>query len=121
MWRLLAIAILLSGCSLYQSEARKFLEKQAFEYAGAAAAPNLLDCTQATYSSEWLLFMGTDRVRVYRHGEDLLDVQVIPDEHKEFSCLYRFESEEEFEQRFEAAEYLTLHHMGLSLGRFDFL
>jgi hypothetical protein len=99
-----------SGCSLYQSDARKFLEKQAFEYAGVAAVPNLLGCPGDIADADWTLASETQKARVYINDAAEFEMQVILNQgDTTFKCVFRFHSAQEMVEKTEAAVALTLH------------
>lgn len=110
------IFLTLAGCSLYQSESRKFLEKQAFEYAGVAAQANLVGCPGDLQDAEWNLSEETDEARVYLNDLQDFEMQVIPNHgDTTFKCVYRFSSAQEMVEKTQAAIDLTLAKMTLSL------
>jgi hypothetical protein len=120
MWRLLASLLLITGCSLYESESRKFLEKQAFEYAGTAAQANLVSCQNASYSDEWQFAGFSGRTDTYVRRDDAMVVQMVPRTRRELSCIFRFQSRDEFNDKFADAEALTEQHLGLGPDGFAF-
>jgi hypothetical protein len=104
------------GCSLYQSESRKFLEKQAFEYAGVAAQENLVGCPGDIADAEWTLSEDTEDARLYLNDAQEFEMQVIPNRgDTTFKCVYRFASAQEMVEKTQAAIDLTLAKMTLSL------
>ena len=118
---LILICIFSSGCSLYRSEAREFLEKQAFEYAGVAAQANLLGCPVDIENADWTLASETEEARVYLNDEGMYEMQVISNKgDTTFKCMFRFSSAQEMVEKTEDAVDLTLYYMGQSLAQFAF-
>lgn len=118
---LILICTLACGCSLYRSDARKFLEKQAFEYAGVAAQANLLGCPGDVENADWTLASETEDARVYLNDEGLYEMQVISNKgDTAFKCMFRFSSAQEMVEKTEDAVDLTLYYMGQSLAQFAF-
>lgn len=113
-----AFAILASlaalGCSVYESGGRKFLEKQAFEYAGVSAASNLKTCHTAWASTgDWRLDQDTGRAFLYVKQNDL---RVITQEQSaKYGCEFQFESPDELQAKRESAVHLTLLHQSLGI------
>jgi hypothetical protein len=105
----------LSGCSLYQSDGRKFLEKQALQFSRAAAA-NLQSCGAGALSEEWLKTSEDERVEVYASDARDFALRVVPrTSDGVYSCTYQFESVQEMIERTDSAGDLTLEQMALGL------
>jgi len=113
----------LGACSLYQSDSRKFLEKQAIEFAGSAAQANLVDCPEGQLEESWQLKEETPKAGLYTHDLSTFELRVVPMEQsplQQFSCVYRFASDEELTEKTQAAVELTVFYLGLSPGGFAF-
>lgn len=108
-----AFSILISACSVYQSDGRKFLEKSAFEYAGVGAF--VQSCGAEPRGEEWLEASRSDAAIVYISERSDYAMRVDLLEGPEASgCRFRFHSAQEMVERTEdAVEYTLLH---LSLG-----
>jgi len=106
----LSIATILSSCSLYQSEGRKFLEQQGFEYAGVSAQAYLRDCQEAKPTEGWVKLTETPLARVYVHETDSFEMRVLPnqDNLSDFHCDYQFPSAKDMMEQTSAAIDLTL-------------
>ena len=109
--------ISLGACSLYQSDARKFLEKQAFEYAGKSASAYLTGCDEELLGEEWLMVSRTDSARIYASEIEEFTMKVKL-QGGTFSCAFRFNSAQEMIEQTPAAIDLTVLHQ--SLGEFAF-
>ncbi|NJL26295.1 MAG: hypothetical protein HC902_14865, partial [Calothrix sp. SM1_5_4] len=95
--------LLLGACSIYQSEGRKFLEKQAYEFAGKTAQANLLGCQSHTVvGSDWAHMSDSPLAQVYVSESESFELRVFPVEAEDgFACDYRFSSAQEmFEKNF---------------------
>ena len=115
----MALFISTSACSLYQSEGRKFLEKQGLEYSAAAA--NLQSCDHEPLGEEWLKVFGTDSAAVFSSESQEFVLRIMPlQANPAFSCMYRFSSVQEMIERTDAAIELTLGQVALGLGGFAF-
>lgn len=109
---ILSIAAL-AACSVYQSEGRKFLEKQAFEYAGVEAQPNLKGCA-AYSSSQGLTEIHSDARAVVLQSAPL-EIRVVPQVdatgkpvQSPYSCDYGFTTPEEQNSKLDPAIELSL-------------
>lgn len=118
---LILICALSCSCSLYRSDARKFLEKQAFEFAGVALQANLLGCPSEIENADWTLTTEIQDARIYVNTQSAYEMQVIAGpSHAAFSCTFRFSSEQEMVEKTEDAVKLTIFNMGQSLAQFAF-
>ena len=119
---ILAVSIAaLNGCSLYQSDGRKALEKNAFGIAGVSAQSNLLGCHSEELNGEWLKVSQTEEAAVFASEHEDFALKVVPLNTKEaFNCGYRFASAQEMIERTDSAIEITIHELGLSLGTFAF-
>jgi hypothetical protein len=105
----------MSGCSLYQSDGRKFLEKQALQFSRAAAT-NLQSCGAEPLSEEWLKTSEDERVEVYASDARDFTLRVVPrTTDGVYSCTYQFASVQEMIERTDSAVDLTLEQMALGL------
>ena len=107
-WLIISIS-LLTGCSLYESQGRKFLESQAIEFASSAAYANLLNCDTAPSTTAWILFEKNDRAELFTTDNESFELRVTPVLRKQFSCYFRFGSAQEMYEKSSAATELTLH------------
>ncbi len=106
---------MLSGCSIYQSEARKFLEKQALSYSRVSAA-NLMGCGHEPLTEEWLKTSEDERVEIFASDSRDFSLRVVPrGENGSYSCTYVFSSVQEMMERTDSAIDLTLDQMALGL------
>lgn len=104
--------LVLSGCSLYKSDGRKFLESQAFEYAGVSAAQNLQQCHRNwSPSGDWRLDQDTGTTFTFIKGSGLRVFAQTPPAN--FGCEFHFESAEELESKRQSAIEVTLLHLRL--------
>lgn len=111
---LLSFALTLSACSLYQSDGRKFLEKEAFSFAKASAS--LQGCGEELADERWAKISSSHNADVYSSEELDYTLRVIPAQsEKPFSCTYRFTSVQEMMDHTEEAVLFTLDQMALSL------
>jgi len=104
-----------SACSLYQSDGRKFLEKQALQFSRAASV-NQQGCGMEAMGEDWMKVSETEMAEVY--GNDALDftLRVVPRSTAgSFHCTYQFSSVQEMMERTDSAIELTLEQMALGL------
>lgn len=107
--------LILGGCSLYQSEGRKFLEKQAIQFSRASAA-NLQSCGLEPVGEEWLKASEDERAGVYSSETREFALKIVPrGESGVFSCTYQFTSVQEMIERTDSAIELTVEQMALGL------
>lgn len=111
--RSLALTIVgfcLTGCSLYESAGRKFLEKNAYEFAGVTAMANQQSCQGERATAAWVQVNETSLAHVYVHDQgDNFEMRIVPSENNvEFSCDYQFASAQEMFDKTAAAIDLTL-------------
>jgi len=107
----LFLALLIStGCSVYQSDGRKFLEKQVADFSGVSAQQNLFSCEDASTSTtdQWIVWRQESNSELYRNPSDpqLLRVMVMP----AHTCDFRFLSDEELNQKIPSAIEITWHN-----------
>ncbi len=116
---LLLILPAISACSIYQSEGRKFLEKNAYEYSNVSAL-NLQSCSYGSVSSEWLEFSSTPTSTAFTSDQNEFALLIVSHAQNtpSFACQFQFSSAQEMVERTEAASELTLLHQ--SLGEFAF-
>jgi hypothetical protein len=110
------------GCSLYQSEGRKYLEKRAFEYAQSTALAHSQGCgynQSGNPDGQWVVIQETPQAVVKASETENYQVHVESKlEPAGFSCQYQFDSAQEMYETSKAAIDLTLLHQ--SLGEFAF-
>ncbi|MGE0528797.1 MAG: hypothetical protein AB7G93_14745 [Bdellovibrionales bacterium] len=108
-----------SACSLYQSEGRKFLEKEAFEFAGAAAQAHLTGCDSSPMGPHWILLQSTSLAQVYANEGDGFQLGVLPlsEDESLFNCRFQFESAQEMYEQTAAAIDLTIAHQFSTLAQ----
>lgn len=111
LFSFLILSGMLSACSIYQSDGRKFLEKQAFEYAGVQAQENLLGCRQAPGVHGFNLFHSEARALIFRSEMKPLEIRVVPLGHRPYGCDYGFANEEELNADLTPAIELTLRQL----------
>jgi len=115
----LIIILSTSACSLYQSDGRKFLEKQALQFSAAAA--NLQGCVQEKLSADWIKIYTDNDADVYSSDNQEFALRIVPRHTKAaFYCTFHFSSVQEMVERTDAAIDLTLEQMVLGLGEFAF-
>ena len=103
-----------SACSLYQSDGRKFLEKQAFEFAEASA--NLQSCGKEKMGDEWLKISDSEQAQVYSSENSEFELRVVPLHSGDpFHCTFHFASVQEMVERTDSAVEITLEQMALGL------
>jgi hypothetical protein len=119
---LLTSFIFIAGCSLYQSDGRKFLEKQALDYAGVSAQTNLQGCANETMSEDWQKASETEDAVVLISDKEEFLMRVMPTARQDgYVCSFKFASAQEMVERTDSAIAITLIHLGQSLGEFAFL
>lgn len=114
MRHIVTIFVLISttGCSVYQSDSRKFLEKQALEYAGVAA---YLEACNSPTNGDWILTNVTDDgYSIFTDETKEFRVQV--SSLKNYSCSFKFSSAQEMIEQTDSAIELTALYQ--SLGEF---
>jgi hypothetical protein len=127
---ILAMFLSLNACSLYQSKGRKFLEGNAYQFAGVAAFAE--SCGPVELTSDWQEIERTgknadqnaDQARAFQakardssDSQNPVELQVVNSSGTR-SCLYAFKSQKQLEQQLEKAiEYSLLN---FSLGEFAF-
>ncbi len=105
----LVLLLSLSACSVYQSEGRKFLEKQAYEFAGVQA--NLLSCQKVQATDGLTRIHGEARANIYSSSSQPLVMRVVPLGDRPYSCDYGFTTADEMSSKFSPAIGLTLHNL----------
>jgi len=110
---LVGLLLFSTGCSVYQSEGRKYLEKQAFEFAGVAATENLLACDYSGVDASWVLTEQTEQTDIYvSENQDFkMKVQVQRangDLSPSYGCGFQFGSAQEMYEKSADAAALTL-------------
>lgn len=109
---LFSLSILICGlcaCSAYQSEGRKFLEKQAYEYAGVQS--HLVSCQNTNSIAGANLVFSEQRASVYSTDGQPLAIRVVPSTGPAFSCDYGFANGDELTHKLTGAIEYTLHQM----------
>ena len=84
--------LLLTGCSIYESQGRKFLESQALEYAGVSAQDNLQSCDHEQTAAPWVLLQRDENAEVLALDGAGYEMRVVPNEDPTFACQFRFVS-----------------------------
>ena len=110
--RWLILAVTLSGCTVYESDGRKYLESNAYSCCAAGlhadtptAQKILLRCDHSTQSESWQLSEKTQLAEVYRNG---LDLRVRPFNDTQFNCDFHFADESDLESKTASAIDLTI-------------
>lgn len=106
------ISLIVSGCSAYQSEGRKFLEGQAFEFAGVQAQANLQQCSFELEDATWTFVRSTPEADVFARDVDgVYQLHVKSKaETPSFGCDFAFATVEERFTKSEDAVDLTLQN-----------
>lgn len=124
---LLISVSLLTGCSVYQSDGRKFLEKQAFEFAGVNAAANVTNCgyasseviNQTSEAKLWTLSEKGENTETYVSESTEFAMKVLTTgESPSYGCDFQFSSAQEMiEKSKDAAELTRLNYEALPKTR----
>jgi hypothetical protein len=129
------LAAILTGCSVYQSDGRKFLESQAIQFSEAKA--NLTSCGSNPVNAEkWNFLENEDRAEIMVATGDSFELRVIPilraPGHSEvstpanrseqpFSCEFRYNSAQEMYEKMSPSIEFCLHlSPGECTGEFAF-
>lgn len=102
---------LLAGCSVYQSEGRKFLEKSAFEFAGVAAY--VTACDNLGVDATWVKAGETAQTETFVN-EDSEEFRLkvlttnLDGDSSPYGCEFRFPSAQELVEKSENASGYTL-------------
>lgn len=116
---ILAISAALQGCSVYQSDGRKQLEKNAVGIATASA--NLVSCQHEPMSKDWLKIAETESANVFASEKTEFALKVVPHAASQsFNCAYQFSSAQEMTERMDSAIEIAILELGQSLGSFAF-
>jgi len=107
MWKSLTILPLLlagltSGCSIYQSDGRKILEKN-LATIGVTVQANFQGCDRLPTHREWTLLERREDSSVYSLDEDGYVLRVVPTTDETFNCYYGFNSAQEMFEKVSAA------------------
>lgn len=113
----IAALMFLGACSLYQSDGRKYMEKEASSVAGISAADNFQYCTEMTDSQPWVPWLETTEVVLLKNASESFELLVAP-KNSNSHCQFLFSSEEELIKRWPSAEKISLQYLGL--GEFSF-
>ena len=116
---ILALSIGFSGCSLYQSDGRKTLEKNAIGLATAQAY--MTGCEWSLPAAEYLRVSSNDDAAVYASEREDFSMAVVPAD-APYSCNYRFTSAQEMIELTDSAIEVTLqsYSMAQRPGAFAF-
>jgi hypothetical protein len=129
------LAAVLTGCSVYQSDGRKFLESQAIQFSEARA--NLTSCGSNPVNAEkWNSLEKEDRAEILVATGDSFELRIVPvpratahDEvsapanspEQPFSCEFRYNSAQEMYEKMSPAIEFCLHlSPGDCTGEFAF-
>ena len=111
MWLLIPFLL---GCSVYQSDGRKFVESQGLQWAGYSALANLQTCDHELSRPAWLMIESNPRADLYVYEGDGYQMRVQPVQDETFSCYYRFASAQELYEKTSDAVALTMTKLDLS-------
>ena len=100
-----------TGCSLYESDGRKFLESNAFGYAGVGAQANLQGCNRPENQTNWVLMSQDDRAELYSAESETYQMRVALKDNSNFNCDFSFKSAREMFDKTNEAEDLTVHQL----------
>ena len=107
-----ALLLYLTGCSLYESDGRKFLETSSYTFAGVAAQSTCSqESPQDKGNRQWVELSNTDDARVLAHENDSYELRVIPSHQtgaKEFGCTYPFATAQDLYRMTPDAVRLTI-------------
>jgi hypothetical protein len=108
---ILALSFSLSACSLYQSDGRKELEKNAVGLATAQAY--ITGCEWGLPSKEYLRVSSNEDAVVYASEREDFSMAVVPSE-APYSCNYRFHSAQEMIELTDSAIEITLQNYSMA-------
>ncbi len=113
------IGLFIGACSIYQSEARKFLESNAYDYAGVSAEAHVVSCASpAALTSDDLEPEAHESALIYRLSPVNIRVMVLD---STYSCDYAYEASTDADAGLEGAVEYTLKRQltDPSPGRID--
>lgn len=108
----LGCGFLLAACSIWQSPSRKFLEQQAFEYAGVSVSANKTGCQAGASNEGWILLSKGNLANVYEFESQDFELRVVPTADAAFSCDFRFSSAQEMYEKMPDAIDHTITALG---------
>ena len=93
----LVSSLALSACSAFQNASRKYLEKQAYDFAGLKLHEKLIGCAAPSDASSWREAKPDPRAQVRtREADDAYELRVEPTTHAgDLACDYAFTTDEE--------------------------
>lgn len=111
MWKSVVLTLIFSlcACSVYQSDGRKFLEKNAYAFAGVSALqaqPYLLSCQNEPAAAPWVEQSRTSEAEIFENEGFALRIQ--PLQATDFTCDYLFSSAQQLVEMTDNAVALTM-------------
>jgi hypothetical protein len=103
---------MLSACSIYESQGRKFLEENASTSgcpSCVSAQANLLSCDRNPSTTAWTPLESNPRANLWASEGENFELRVSPTDDTEYNCYFRFSSAQEMYAKSDSAIALTLH------------
>jgi hypothetical protein len=112
LFSLTASTVILSACSIYQSDGRKFLEKRAYEYAGVEGFRE--QCQEPAETANLAVIGGDSRAQVFaleasETAPNRMRVVVLGD--RPYGCDYGFTNPDEMTSKIPPAIELTVDRL----------
>jgi hypothetical protein len=115
---LTAIFILLTGCSLYESDGRKYLEAGGITfYNKTKPASAFVSCSTEAPSAAWVPFEKNDLGQFSSSESENFEILVTPVSTTPYNCLFRFASAQEMFENTSGAMDYCLHQSPVGCQR----
>jgi hypothetical protein len=121
--QLILLTSLLTGCSLYRSDGRIYLENNGVQLANIAVANgDFAGCSKQPPTTDWVPFENNDEASVFSAENGEFDLRVVRTSDPEYSFYFHFTSAQEMYAKSASAIDISLHQSLASCqGRFAFL
>ncbi len=96
-----------TGCSVYQSDGRKILERN-LSSIGVTVQAQFTGCNHDLPQHDWSLLENHADTRLYSSESQTFALRVTATEDESFSCYYTFSSAQDMYERLQAAREHTL-------------
>jgi hypothetical protein len=101
---------LISGCSIYESDGRKFLEDNAIQlHDGTLSSSNVKGWGPTDSTTAWVSLEKTPQAEALVNEGSGFELQVTPLAQSQSSCFFQFSSEQERNEKLAAAIDYSLH------------
>lgn len=100
---------MLSGCSVYESDGRKYLEQTGLTFSHKSGQSAYIACSTEVPEGNWVAFEKTENAQLSTNDSENFELLVTPIGLNAINCYFKFSSAREMYENSSSAEDFCLH------------